>query len=172
MDPVVMSKIDGETDLKFEDPKLSRPASIAAGTRNLEEARKRRQLGKGKEALVEDRDNPELEDIIAADPTDFMRKRLTKMMVRELAINDTLYSMTPPDHRAITESNKRLMDIGEALKALPNQTAGNGGSISLAEAIQAAIEARGSAATEKAHVASQLETAMLERSEEHFGEAE
>jgi len=168
MDPALTTKIDSE-ELRFDDPKLARPASIAAGTRNLEEARKRRQMGKGKDSIIEDRDNPELETIIEADPTDFMRKRLTKMMVRELAINDTLYSMTPPDHRAITESNKRLMEIGDSLKALPKQTAGNAGAtLSLAEAIQSALEIR-DVANENQAKADRLNEAMMDRSEQHFG---
>lgn len=169
MDPALQQKLDSASDLTFDDPKLSRAASNAAGTKNLEAARQKRQMGKEK-PVHEDRDNPEMEEIIAADPTEFMRKRLTKMMVRELAINDTLYSMTPPDHKAISDSNKRVMDLGDALKALPNQSSGSnvGSQLSLSEAIQQAIARRVDAPVVEP-INHPIKTAMMDRAESSFG---
>lgn len=156
--------------LKFEDPKISRAASIAAGTRNLEEARKNRarQLGKGKEALTEDRSNPQMELIIQADPTEFMRKQLTEMLVKETAVNSQLYSMVPVDNKALSDSTTRLISLGNALKALPSQNPGGnvGSQLSLAELIEQAIKVRDTTAVPVIHPANQE---MLDRSENHFG---
>ena len=122
---------------------MKRAKSTAQGTKNLEDARKRRQAeaATGREVVLEDRSNPELEALVAQDPVAFMRKQLTSMLVRELAINNTLYSVTPPDHKALTDSNKRLMDLGESLKALPNQSDidSKGSQRSLSELIQDAL---------------------------------
>jgi hypothetical protein len=174
MDPVLQATIDGAASgLKFEDPKLSRPASIAAGTKNLEEARKRRQLGKGKEALIEDRSNPEMEAIIAADPVEFMRKQLTEMLVKETAVNAQLYTMTPIDNKALSDSTNRLISLGNALKALPSQTVGAnvGSQISLAEAIQQALEKHGgSRGSREVEVFKHpLKDSMMSRAESNFG---
>jgi len=156
------------SDLTFEDPSIGRKNSVAAGTRNLEQARQKRAEKAGKAQTTEDRDDPEIEAEVAQDPVAFMRKRLTKMLVRELAINDLLYSATPPEHKALTESNKRLMDLGESLKALPNQSDidSKGSQRSLSELIQDALTTETSQYAEQS---SALNAGMLARADAAFG---
>lgn len=159
-----------QPELKAADPRLSRPASIAAGTRNLEEARKKRQrqLAQGSEALVEDRSNPHLELEIANDPTEFMRKQLTVMLVKETAVNEQLYAMTPIDNKSLSDSTTRLISLGNALKALPSQSnlTNTGKQKSLAEAIQDALNKRGEDAAKDTE---DLQASMMDRSAAHFG---
>ena len=114
-----------------------------------------------------DRENPELEEEIEADPATFMRKQLTAMLAKEVAINSKLYTIDPPPSKEISESTKRIVDLGNALKALPNQSAGQnlGAQLSTAEIIARALDE----AEQEPEEALSLGNEMMERADAAFG---
>lgn len=168
-----LSSIPLPDNLAFDNPKANKRMKISE--EELEErkwhgiAEARRTAKQSvRERLSVDRENPEMEKDINADPTTFMRLQLTRMLAKEVSINDVLYKTQPPNDKAISESNKRIMDLGNALKALPKQSDvdAKGASRCSAELIMDAFESN----EEADGTATVLSEQMMERADESFGE--
>lgn len=111
-----------------------------------------------------------LEAQVQSDPVKALRDRLTKMLVMEQRINDELYASDPIDHSGLTASNRRLIELGQALKALPSQAAGEnkGGQRSTAEIIADQLAKGADPTTTKE--AEELHESMASRAAVAFGE--
>jgi hypothetical protein len=111
-----------------------------------------------------------LEAEVQADPVKALRDQMTRMLVCETRINSELYSSESIDHSALSASNKRIIELGQALKALPSQSAGEnkGGQRSTAELI---VDHFNRAIDEPAmQEVTEVKQTMLARAADAFGE--
>ena len=94
------------------------------------------------------------------------------MIVAETIINKDLYSHEVPDNNALTASTKRMVDLGAALKGLPNQHAqgGKGSTKSLSEAVKEAVERKQKDGSSGESAVEDLDKKMLERASDAFGD--
>ncbi len=124
-----------------------------------------------KEATKVDRMDAELEAAVLSDPMGVIQKQFARMMVSEIIINDDLYTHEHVDSGALTASNKRLVDLGEALKALPKQQplVATGAQRSAAEVIQQAHDRRKSLEAPE-DTSMKLDKTMINRASTAFGE--
>lgn len=107
---------------------------------------------------------------VLSDPVAAVRNRMIQMLVMEQSINDELYQAKVIDHNALSASNKRLVELGQALKALPSQSAGEnkGSQRSVAELIQDAVASSPALSVSGASVGDD----MLKRASSAFGDGE
>lgn len=116
--------------------------------------------------------NPEELDLlrrITADPIAVLQEELARALTSEININRTLYSEGSVDSRAISDSNKRMMDLADALKALPKQhdVTATLSQKSSAELLHDALKSRKSAPKK---YDDDLEQRMLARANDGFGD--
>lgn len=170
------AKAAGTNKLKFSDPKG--PARRRVSTEFLEardkfheELKTLRQPPKtAKDRTQVDRADLFLQGEVQSDPVKALRDRLTKMLVMEMKINDELYAQEVLDQGALSASNKRLIELGQALKALPSQSAGeNKGTQRSSAEIIATEAAKPHDPAELAEV-DELNTNMARRAADAFGD--
>lgn len=133
---------------------------------------KPREKKPAEEQMLVDREDPDILADVLNDPVKFLQQELARMIVAESLINRRLYSLEEPGDSALTASVKRLVDLGGAVKGLPNQHAngGKGSQKSLSESVEEALKDKaGREAVAKDTTA--LAGKMLERADSSFGDA-
>lgn len=123
-----------------------------------------------KDRTTVDRADLFLQGEVAADPVKALRDRLTKMLVMEMKINDELYEQEVLDQGALSASNRRLIELGQALKALPSQTAGENKGTQRSAAEIIAEEAGKEHTQEELEEVQSLNKNMASRAADAFGD--
>lgn len=138
------------TGLRFDDPKAERRSK---GFKRMPRKTAPKVPTPAKDRVITPRLDEDLLEEISADPNAHAHRQLLRMIAKEQRINEDLYDTDPPDDKAISGSNKRLMDLYDNLKALPkqsNETAQNQKSLAelIADALVASPEWGGMTAEE------------------------
>lgn len=117
-----------------------------------------------------DRDDPRMALELSADPIRFIQNEFQRALVAETLINRELYADEHIDAMAVSASNRRLIELADALKALPKQNNGakNRNQKSAAELIEDAAGTYDPSRNQS--VRDQAEAGMMTRASEGFEE--
>ena len=118
------------------------------------------------------REDPDMMALLESDPIKFIQSEFSRALIAEALINRELYAHDQVDPMALTASNKRMVELADAMKTLPKQNEGARGKNqkSAAELIEDAMSAHDTTTIDS--LTNGVESKALERAAGAFDEDE
>lgn len=168
------TKLGGTINLNSIHPRNFKPGTTKrSGYMLARKGKPRKPAPKtGLNRVLVDRTDAVLQAQLDADPIKFIQSEFSRSLLAEVMINRVLYSHETVDPSALTASNKRMVELADALKTLPKQNEGARGKNqkSSAELIEDAMDSYDPTANDT--LRKSVESKALDRAAGSFDEDE